>query len=88
MEAQQVETLPAADPLGTEAQQRLLAARLQQTNAIGDFNGDGITDIAVADFVSDSILVMAGTGEGQFRLHTRLLSNGGPRSVIEADFQR
>ncbi len=71
-----------ADSLGAD----LLAAKLRQTIALGDFNGDGIMDVAVADFLSDAVLVMLGDGAGGFRLAARLPSSGGPRSIVAADF--
>jgi hypothetical protein len=54
--------------------------------ALGDFNGDGISDVAVADFLSDKILVMTGERASGFRLAARLPSSAGPRSIVAADF--
>src|ERR1039458_4480407 len=64
----------------------LRAAKLLQSVALGDFNGDGIMDFAVADFLSDNILVMLGDGEGHFRLAAKLPSGVGPRSIVAGDF--
>ncbi|MGO9274962.1 MAG: choice-of-anchor D domain-containing protein [Terriglobia bacterium] len=71
-------TAPRPDPLRT--------AKLLQSVAMGDFNGDGIMDFAVADFLSDNILVMLGDGEGHFRLAAKLPAGGGPRSIVAGDF--
>ena len=64
----------------------LRAAKLLQSVALGDFNGDGIMDFAVADFLSDNILVMLGDGEGHLRLAATLPSGSGPRSIVAGDF--
>lgn len=64
----------------------LRAAKLLQNVAIADFNGDGIADLAIADFVSDSVLILIGDETGHFRLVTRLVSSGGPRAIVAADF--
>jgi len=37
--------------------------------AIGDFNGDGIPDLAVANLIGDSISVLLGKGDGTFQPH-------------------
>lgn len=71
-----------ADPLAAN----LRAAKLQQSVAVADFNGDGTMDVAVADFLSDNILVMLGDGEGHFGLAAKLPSSSGPRSIVAADF--
>ena len=41
----------------------LRAAKLLQNVAIADFNGDGIADLAIADFVSDSVLILIGDAD-------------------------
>ncbi|HEX6504593.1 MAG TPA: choice-of-anchor D domain-containing protein [Terriglobales bacterium] len=53
---------------------------------MGDFNGDGIMDFAVADFLSDNVLVISGDAEGHFRLSAKLPSGSGPRAIVAADF--
>jgi hypothetical protein len=55
--------------------------------AVGDFNGDGIADLAAAN--SDSVSVLLGDGMGNFQLkfsYTNL--DGKPVSVVAADFNR
>jgi hypothetical protein len=34
--------------------------------AVGDFNGDGRLDLAVANFYSDNVSVLLGNGDGRF----------------------
>ncbi len=62
------------------------AAKLQQSVAVVDFNGDGITDVALADFLANKILVMLGDGQGHFRTAAKVTSRGGPRSIVTGDF--
>jgi hypothetical protein len=64
----------------------LRSAKLLQSVAVGDFNGDGIMDFAVADFLSDNILVMLGDGQGHYRLAATLPAGSGPRSIVAGDF--
>lgn len=64
----------------------LRAARLLQSVAMGDFNGDGVMDFAVADFLSDNVLVILGDGKGHFRLSAKLPSGTGPRAIVAGDF--
>jgi hypothetical protein len=56
--------------------------------AIGDLNGDGIPDIAVADFGSNSITVLLGKGNGTFTaLAPIVLTNIGSDSTFFSNFQ-
>jgi hypothetical protein len=34
--------------------------------AVGDFNGDGLLDLAVTNFYSDNVSVLLGNGDGSF----------------------
>ena len=54
----------------------------------GDFNGDGIVDIAVADYTSNRNLlsIFLGIGDGTFQTPTELTVDSGPTDVITADF--
>jgi hypothetical protein len=56
--------------------------------AIGDFNRDGIADLAVLNF-DDSISILLGNGDGTFQSQTVYPtgnSNDSPGSIIVADF--
>src|SRR5207253_7449518 len=35
--------------------------------AVGDFNGDGLPDLAVANFISNTVSVLLGNGDGTFQ---------------------
>ncbi len=53
------------DPL-YESPKHFLVGDQPVSPAAGDFNGDGIADLAVADFASDSVSILIGTGGGGF----------------------
>src|SRR5439155_1700338 len=55
--------------------------------AVGDFNGDGILDLAVANYISWTVSVLLGSGDGAFRAVLPALSpDRGPTSVVVGDF--
>ena len=53
---------------------------------VGDFNGDGKTDIAAANRNSDNVSVLLGTGTGSFGAATNFAAGTNPRSVTVGDF--
>ena len=63
----------------------LLKARLGQSFAVADFNRDGLTDVAAADFLSDSLKLFFGEAGGGLGAPTTLATGRGPRSVVAAD---
>jgi hypothetical protein len=64
--------------LGTEANPVFLA--------VGDFNSDGIQDLAVADFFLANLTILQGNGMGGFTALTPIPVDGQPTSVAVADF--
>src|ERR1700746_61854 len=52
----------------------------------GDFNGDGIPDIAVANLGSNSISILLGNGDGSFQPHVDYVVGNGPLSIVAGDF--
>ena len=56
-----------------------------QDVAAGDFNGDGIVDLAVATG-NNSISVLLGEGDGTFPTHVEYPAPGHPSSVLVGDF--
>src|SRR5262249_39062652 len=54
--------------------------------AVGDFNGDGKQDLAVANRVSDNVSILLGDGAGSFSGPTNFGAGSGPYSVAVGDF--
>jgi hypothetical protein len=54
--------------------------------ATGDFNGDGITDMAVADSGTNTVSVFLGTGDGSFQPQVDYPTGLSPFSIVAVDF--
>ena len=54
--------------------------------AVGDFNGDGKLDLAVANSNSNTVSILLGTGAGTFGPKTDFGAGSSPRSVAVGDF--
>jgi hypothetical protein len=54
--------------------------------AVGDFNGDGVQDLVVANHRSNDISVLIGNGDGTFQYARNFAAGGGPTSVAVGDF--
>jgi hypothetical protein len=60
-----------------------------EISVLGDFNNDGILDIAVADNGTNAISILLGNGDGTFQAPTTLLpSSFGALSIAVGDFNR
>jgi FG-GAP-like repeat/FG-GAP repeat len=55
------------------------------STAAADFNGDGKVDLAVANFDSNTVGVLLGSGDGTFKPAVTYNSGGDPTLVVEAD---
>jgi hypothetical protein len=53
---------------------------------IGDFNGDGNPDLAVADFQTQQVSVLLGNGDGSFQTVKAYPTGANPSSIVAADF--
>jgi hypothetical protein len=65
--------------------------RIPDCVAVGDFNGDGIPDLAVANmgagFITGSVSVLIGNGDGTFKAAVDYAPGGGDtESVVTGDF--
>src|SRR4051794_28624414 len=76
---------PAVD---TARERLLLNARLAQSFRVADLNGDGIQDIAFADFLADVVLLRFGDADGRFSRSNVLPAPGGPRSIVAVDLDK
>lgn len=54
--------------------------------AVGDFNGDGKLDVAVANRASNSISILLGNGDGTLQPASTIVLTGSPISINTADF--
>ena len=54
--------------------------------AVGDFNGDGIPDLAAADELGGIVTILLGNGDGTFREVATPKTGSDPFAVVVADF--
>ena len=52
----------------------------------GDFNGDGILDLAVASYTDNGVYILQGQGNGQFTVGSLISTGNGPSSLVAGDF--
>jgi Bacterial Ig-like domain (group 3)/FG-GAP-like repeat len=52
----------------------------------GDFNGDGIPDLAVANSNKDTVTILLGIGDGTFTLNSNVVTGIYPISIAVGDF--
>ena len=77
-----------ARTVNTARERLLLNARLAQSFRVADLNGDGIQDIAFADFLADLVLLRFGDADGRFSRSIVLPAPGGPRSIVAVDLDK
>ncbi|MGH9278414.1 MAG: FG-GAP-like repeat-containing protein [Acidimicrobiales bacterium] len=53
--------------------------------AAGDFNGDGVMDVVVGNYLSDNVSVLLGNGSGGFAAATHLPVGDAPQSIAVGD---
>ena len=54
--------------------------------AVGDFNGDGKLDLAVANRVSHNVSILLGRGDGTFNAPVNYPAGASPYAIVTADF--
>ena len=57
-----------------------------ETVAMGDFNGDGKTDLAVVNYTDGTVSVLLGNGDGTFKPQVTYASGLTPVAVVVGDF--
>jgi hypothetical protein len=57
-----------------------------RTVVVGDFNGDGIPDIATANYGSDTVTVLLGNRTGEFSAQTPVTTGSEPTALTIGDF--
>ena len=68
------------------ARRDFAAGSVPNSVAVGDFNGDGVQDLAVANAGSNNISVLLGNGDGTFQAARSFAAGHGPVSVAVGDF--
>jgi VCBS repeat protein/flagellar hook capping protein FlgD len=76
---------PSAEPLFAAPFLSFDAGSAPYSLGIGDLNGDGRLDLAVANFSSHTVSVLLGNGDGTFAPKTDFGVRGYPRSVAIGD---
>jgi hypothetical protein len=66
--------------------QNFAVGRNPRSVAVGDFNGDKIQDLAVANAASNDVSILLGNGDGTFGPARNLTVGQSPTSVVIADF--
>ncbi len=54
--------------------------------AVGDFNGDGVLDLAVTNYLAESVSVLLGPGDGSFAPEHHFGAGQNPSCVAVGDF--
>jgi hypothetical protein len=54
--------------------------------AVGDFNGDGVPDVAVTNYTADTVSVLVGNGNGTFQAPVNYPTGASPYGLSVADF--
>ncbi len=62
------------------------AGRKPRFVAVGDFNGDGLQDLAVANESSSDVSVLLGNGDGTFQAPRNFAVGDSPISIAVGDF--
>lgn len=59
-----------------------------RTVTYGDFNGDGKLDLAIANYMDDTISILLGNGDGTFQNQITYTVGNGPYAIITSDFNK
>jgi hypothetical protein len=64
----------------------IVAGKQPERVVAGDFNGDGILDLAAADSPNNEVLIFIGNGNGTFRTPYTYATGGSPSNLVVSDF--
>ena len=73
-------------PTLTFAQKNSAVGHGPESMAMGDFNGDGKTDLAVVNYTDGTVSVLLGNGDGTFKPQVTYASGLTPVAVVVGDF--
>lgn len=77
-----------AQPVSFSAPTNLAAGSFPRSVALGDFNVDGMPDLAVANSVGQTVSILLGTGSGAFGAATNFPVGLTPYAVAIGDLDR
>lgn len=80
------EITPSSTSIGLSAPNSFTAQSGPSLMAVGDFNGDGNLDLAVANEGSNTVSILLGDGHGGFQTHVDYPTGPEPSSVVVGDF--
>ena len=69
-----------------QAEENLPTGKQPLSVVVGDFNGDGKLDLAVANFLSNDVTILLGYGDGTFTNAPSVATGSGPSSIAVGDF--
>jgi len=81
------EVTPSSSSIALSAPSAFGAGTNPDSAAVGDFNGDGKLDLAVANEGSDNVSVLLGNGDGTFQAAVDYRAGTDPDSVAVGDFR-
>jgi dienelactone hydrolase len=82
------EVTAPSSPIGLSGPRGTVAGSGPLSVAVGDFNGDGRFDMAVANGNSNNVSILLGNGNGTFQTHVDYPTGAQPTSVAIGDFNR
>lgn len=80
------EVTPSSTSIGLSAPNNFTAGSGPALLTVGDFNGDGNPDLAVANEGSNNVSILLGDGHGGFRTHVDYPTGPEPSSIAVGDF--
>jgi hypothetical protein len=81
------EVTPSSSSIALSAPSAFGAGTNPDSAAVGDFNGDGKLDLAVANEGSDNVSILLGNGDGTFQAAVDYGAGTDPDSVAVGDFR-
>ncbi len=82
------QTYPGIFPASFGSASNFPVGATPKSVTVGDFNGDGLLDLATANQGSNNVSVLLGTGGGSFGAKTDYTVGSTPQSVTVGDFNR
>src|SRR5229473_1795573 len=76
----------SAQTVSFNAPSDLAVGDTPESVVVGDFNGDGVQDLATANIASNNVSVLLGNGNGTFQAAVNFPTATAPRSVAVGDF--